>query len=259
MVQEVELVGHLGGARLVPGHEQLERRVGAPQAARRVQSRAEPEADGALVHVARLERRDAHQRPQPWTLGAGQGLQPLARQPAVLAAKRHEVAHGRETHEVALPLRRRRVAPGACPQRLGELVRHAGGAQAGERVGLERGVQDRACGQAIARAVVVGDDHVDAGRPRRVDLAGGGDPAVDGDQQTGPLRREPRHGGLREAVALEPRGQVPGGVPADRAQRLDDDRRRGHPVDVVVAVDHDSGAAPDVRDDQVARRRPCRA
>ncbi len=89
------------------------------------------------------------------------------------ASRRFSPRSGTRSHTVARPTRsrsalsRRRVAPGARPQRLGELVRHAGGAQAGERVGLERGVQDRACGQAIARAVMVGDDHVDARRSRR--------------------------------------------------------------------------------------------
>ena len=171
MVQEVELVGHLGRAPVVGRQQQLERGVRAAKAARRVEARAESKAHGPLVHLAGVELGDAHQGAQAGALGACERTQPLAREPPVLTSQRHQVAHRGEPHEVELALRLGRIAAGAGPQRLGELVRHPGGAEARERVGLERGVQHRAVGQAMARAVMVGDHHVDSPRTRGVHLA----------------------------------------------------------------------------------------
>ena len=43
----------------------------------------------------------------------------------------------------------------------------------------------RAAGSVVARQVMVGDEHVDAARVRRVDAVDAGDAVVDGDQQVG--------------------------------------------------------------------------
>ena len=136
-------------------------------------------------------------------------------------------------------------SPGGRQQRGGELVGDAGGAEVDARVAADGRVHDRRVGQDAvgARAVVVGDDDVDAGGARRGDLVDGGDRAVGGDQQLRPARGEALHGRGRQAVAvLGAAGQKPVDVGAERAQDADEDRRRADAVDVVVAVDRDAPA-----------------
>ena len=148
------------------------------------------------------------------------------------------------------------AAPGSSPAPSSsaprELVGDAGRAQVRARVAAEPRVHDRRVGQRAvgARAVVVGDHDVHAGRLRRRDLGDGGDRAVDGDQQVGPARGEPldRRGG--EAVAVvDAARQVPVDVGAERPQGADEDRGRADAVHVVVAVDGDPRAARDVAED----------
>ncbi len=62
-VQRVELAGDLGGSPRVLGEEQLERRVGAADAAGGVESRGEAEAEGARVERARIGARHGDRAP----------------------------------------------------------------------------------------------------------------------------------------------------------------------------------------------------
>ena len=119
-------------------------------------------------------------------------------------------------------------------------------------------MHDRRVGQGAVgpRPVVVGDQHVEAGRARGGHLLDGGDGAVDGDQKPRPARREALHRGRREAVAVvEPAGQVPVHLGAEAPQAADDDRGRADAVDVVVAVDRDPRPRPHVAEDEVHRGR----
>ena len=125
----------------------------------------------------------AQQRPQPGSRGAGDRAQALLHERAVLAHERHEVGDRRERDEVELRLQLSGVAPGRPVERLGELVRDAGRAQLG-RVATDRRVHDRARGQRLRRAVVVGHHHVHPQLARAGHLRTGGDPAVRRDQQS---------------------------------------------------------------------------
>ena len=164
-VRPLELGGDLGRPAVVGGEHQLDPGIGAIQAPGGVEPRCEPEGDIALVEPLADHRSRGHQRTQ-----AGPGRSPRLGEPAtdqgpVLPAQRDEVGDGRQRHEVEL--RRRGLGPS---QRGRQLVGDAGGAEVGERVARHLRVQDRARGQALARLVVVGDDHLEAGREGRLDL-----------------------------------------------------------------------------------------
>ncbi|MBV8561704.1 MAG: hypothetical protein JOZ56_01300 [Actinobacteria bacterium] len=94
--------------------------------------------------------------------------------------------------------------------------------------------------------MVVGDDHLEPVSLRLLDLGDGGDAAVDGENEAAALVGEAREGLAANAVALvEAARQVPRDVGAELAQEQDGERRRGDPVDVVVAVDADAPAVGD--------------
>ena len=102
--------------------------------------------------------------------------------------------------------------------------------------------------------MVVGDDHLEPGRARGGDLVDGRDRAVDGHQERRTPRREPLDGMQAEPVAvLEPAGQIPTDIGAERAQRADHDRRRADTVDVVVAMNRDPAAGGDLALDRLQR------
>jgi hypothetical protein len=121
--------------------------------------------------------------------------------------------------------------------------------------------------------VVVRDDQVHArgaGRRGRLDRRHA---AIDGDNDPGTLIGKLGHGGGVQAVPfLQPVRNVSldWGVRVNEAERVEQDRRRGDPIHVVVAVDHDrltgregieqsSGGPVQVRDErgimQVQQRR----
>ena len=84
------------------------------------------------------------------------------RERPVLVDERDDVGDRRERDEVEVLLERRAGAE----QRLAELVDDAGAAELRERVVGGPGGDDRAVGQLVAGAVVVGDDHVEPGGAR---------------------------------------------------------------------------------------------
>ncbi len=203
--------------------------------------------------------RDLHQRPKARPPGARHRLEPLAHQPAVLAAERHEVGHGGERDDVDVLGSRGRILARAYVERLGELVGHSRGAQVRERVAADRGVHDRACGQPLAGTVVVCDHHVEAELERPVHLCRRGDAAVHGHEQPGALGGQPLHGGRREAVALlHAARKVPRHARAQAPQRPHENRGGRDAVDVVVAVHDDRRAALDVARGSPRRPRGCR-
>jgi hypothetical protein len=253
VVHAVELLGHRRGAGLVGGGQELERGIGAAQAAGGVQPRAEAEAQGVLVHSGRIHARLGHQGAQAGLARPGHPGQARAHDAAVLAPQRHQVAHRPQRGEVQVVLGAGRVQPGAAPQRLRQLERHAGGAQLGERVAADGRVQQRAVRQLCPGPVVVGHEHVHPGRPGRGDLGDRGDAAVHCQEEADALAGQALDSGAREAVALVvPAGELPGGLRPDGAQRVQRNRSGADAVHVVVAEHENPGAALDVVQDQVA-------
>nr|WP_230316072.1 hypothetical protein [Conexibacter sp. W3-3-2] len=249
----VELLGDPLGAVLVGRQQQLQRGVGPGDAPGGVQPRRETEADVGRVHRRRVHPRDAHQRAQARLAGGGERAEPLADEPAVLAVQRHAVRDCRQRDEVEVRVGARRVAAGGAVHGDGELVGDRGRAEVPERVAADPRVDEQRVGQhAVGPGrVVVGDDHVDPGRPGGGDLVDRGDRAVDRDQQLRPAGAQAVDRGVREAVAVGlPVGQevVDRGLPG--VQGAQQDRRRGHAVDVVVPVDRDPRAGPHVQQDQ---------
>ena len=186
-VGAVELLGDRGRAlRRPPVRTSSRPGVGAVQAPRGVDPRREAEADRARVEplpgrpAPRASARAAPASPSrparagPRARGGG------SRRAAGRSRRPSPAPRGRG------PRRRRPSRPPlAPPSACAELVATAGRAQVRARVAADGRVDDRRVGQRAvgARAVVVGDDHVDAGRARGGDLLDGGDRAVDGDQQ----------------------------------------------------------------------------
>ena len=250
-VGAVELPGHGGRPRLVLGQHQLETGVGAMQASSRVDARRQPEADRPGVETARVGLGDAHERPEPGLRGSGKGAQARAHEPAVLAQQGDAVRHGGQRDEVEVVSRRgpRLVGASRGLERLRELEGDAGGAQVLAGVGRHRRMHDRGVRKVTvrARAVVVGDEHVESRRPRGRHLLDRGDRAVDGHQQARPAGGEALHGAERQAVAVvQSAGQVPVHLGSEPPQAAYEHRRGAHAVDVVVAVDGDSRAGAQV-------------
>ena len=198
----------------------------------------------------------AHQRLQPGLLRARERAQAGDRERAVLVDERHDVGDRRERDEVEMPLRDLGVD---AEERLAELVDDAGAAELRERIVGRPRRDDRAVGQRLAGPVMVGDDHVEPARARLGDLGDGRDAAVDGEHEPAALVGEPLERAAADAVALvEAARQVPVDVGAELAQQQHGERRRGDPVDVVVAVDADPPARGDRRADPLARGLACR-
>ncbi len=249
-VQLLELVGEPAGDVGVFGEQQLERRLGAAEAARGVDPRGQPEADGALVDARGIDAGGLHQGSQAGLLRSRQGAQAGLGQRAVLVDQRHDVGDRRQRDEVEMACQHVAVRP---EQRLAQLVDDSGAAELRERVVRGTRGDDRAVGQLLARPVVVGDHDVDSERLRVSDLFDGGDPAVDGEHEPAPVLGELRQRLPAEAVALlEAARQVPRDVCAQLAQDEDGQRGRADAVGVVVAVHADALAVGDGLPDRLA-------
>ena len=114
LVGAVELVGDLRRAHRVLGEDQLERGVGAVEAAGRVQARRQPEAHRALVHAARVDAGAGHERAQPGLRRARERAQAAARERTVLAAQGDAVGDRRERHEIEVLGHASSLRPLAC-------------------------------------------------------------------------------------------------------------------------------------------------
>ena len=233
------------------GEHQLDPGVRPVEAPGRVDPRPEPEAEVALVEPLGDDGGRGEQGPHPRPARLARLGEAAADERAVLAPQRDQVRDRRQGNQVELGLHRL-----AAVERGRELVGDPGGAELRERVAGDDRVQDRAVGELGARLVVVGDDHVDPGRPRRGHLGDRADPAVGGDEELGPARRQcfDRRGGQAVSVA-HPVGDQPVAVGTEAAQRPNRDRGRADAVDVVVTVDGDPPPGrrrgPDPLDDRV--------
>ena len=194
----------LGGAILVVGEEQLHARVGSVEPPGSVDPRRQAERQIALIELAsaRSSRPSSSAR-IPGRCARRTSSSPRRTSERFSPTQRHDVSHGGQSDEIQVERRRRArvprrtsrgVPPGgrmpdASRRRASQLPGDRRPAQLGERVAVERGVQDRAVGQLRARLVVVGDDDLHPELPCQAHLLHRGDPAVDGDQQRGSALR----------------------------------------------------------------------
>ena len=237
-VQVLELGGEPLGLVRVVGEEELERHVGSPEPAGRVDPRREPEADGRRVDGCRVDACRAHQRLEAGTVRARERPQPAGGESAVLVDERDDVGDGRERDEVEHPRERGMIV---AEQRPREGVDDPRPTEVGARVVGRTRRDDEAVRQRVARPMVVRDDDVEAELASARDLRDGGDAAVDGDDEVDPVGRELLDRLERKAVALvEPARQAPVDRRAELPQDEDADGGRGDPVDVVVAVHADA-------------------
>ena len=213
------------------------------EAPRGVQTWAHAVADVGRGHGGMLQARAAQQGPQARAGRVRQRGQAVAHQHAILAAQRHHVRDGAHHHEIkhltaqALPVGQ------ALHQGAGQLEGDAHAGQILEGIAAARltGVEDRhGVRQARGGQVVIGDDDVEPDAARIVDLGGGADAAVDGDDQPDAGSAQPLQ---RRGVQTIPLGvavrHVDLAVGAQRGEHLVQQHRPRHAVDVKVAVDGD--------------------
>ena len=129
-------------ARIV-GEQQLDARVSALHPPRGVDPRRQAKADVAGVQGARVDARDAHQRPQARFGRSGERPQTRADQPAVLAHQRHAIGDRGQGDEVQVLLGEGGVQASGREERERELVGDAGRAELGHGVPAHAGVEDR--------------------------------------------------------------------------------------------------------------------
>ncbi len=244
-VEALELVCKKVGLAGIVGEDEVEGHVGPAEAAGGVDPGREPEGDGSRVDRRGVHACDAHQRRQTRLLRPCEPAQAGRRERAVLVEEGDDVGDRRERDEVRVA-REERVL--GTEQRLRQLGHDAGAAEIGKGVvGRARG-HDRALRQALARPMVVGDDHVDAQAPGPLDLGDGRDTAVDGEDERDAVLRETGDRRAGEPVALlEAARQVPADVRSELAQRQRRKGRGADAVDVVVAVYADPLALLDCR------------
>ena len=242
-VQGLELAGDRGRFGGVIGEQQPQPFGRLADAAGGVQAGGEDEP-----HVPRLDRppgepRCVDQRAQPRPPRIGEHLQAVAHEDAVLAGERDHVRHGRERHVIEEVERQVGRLAERRHQRLGELEGDPSATQVlvfgrtGRAARVEHGGGRR---QLVAREVVIGDDDVDPGFPRRAHRLHGGNSAVARDDQAGAYASGLPQAGLAEIVT------VPQAMRHERldlrayaAQHAGEQRRRALAVHVVVAVHQD--------------------
>ncbi len=229
--------------RLVAGQEQARGEVGRAHAAGGVDARRDDEGhmeavDDLVLQARRLEQRAQAHRVRPLR----EALEPELGDDAVLADQRHHVGHGADRGE--LQERRQPLLPvEPLAQRLHDLEGDADARKVLVRVGAVGPLRvDHRQGrrQLGLRFVVVGDDEVDAelaGTARRL---GAPDATVHRHDHAHAVGVQPLHRRGLQAVAVpHPFGDEVRDVTSEQFQRATQDDRRGHAVDVVVAVDRD--------------------
>ena len=169
---------------------------------RRVQARSEREAHVEAGRDARIAPGRAKQRGDAGLHAArANPPQALRDQDAVVRIELHHVGDRAERDQVEQAVEARlgmRVGEGVAaaqfrPQREQHVEHHADARDALARKRAARLVRidDRARGrQFVARQVVIGDEHVDAERVRRLDAVDARDAVVHRDQQVGLARRD---------------------------------------------------------------------
>ena len=254
LVEAMDHIGQLERPGLVGGGEHLDRQAGLAEPAGGIEPRRQPEGDIlALERRLLLELGQLHQPHDPGATAEAEALEAMLDEDPVLVEEGHDVGDGAERcqangAEEHLPQPRRHLlgATGARGNRPGELEGHRRATQIAEGIAASRepGMDEHGrLGERWPEAVVVGDDQIDpeiAGHRR---LGGAGDPAVDGDHELRPLRRQAAERLGVEAVALlEAVGHIPLRRRPEGLKTAKEDRRGAHAVGVVIAVDHDPRA-----------------
>src|SRR4029077_13540605 len=126
----------------------------------------------------RVDAGAPHERAEPRLRSTRERAEPSKCDRTVLGREWADVGDRGERDEVEVPARNLRVD---AEERLPELVEHAGPTELRERILGGAGRADGTVGEPLGRAVVVGDDDVQASFLCLGDLGGGGDPAVDGE------------------------------------------------------------------------------
>ena len=251
LVELLERVGETACLVLVGGEEELERCARVPEPAGCIEARREAESDGTGVDARGIDAGDAHERAEAGFRRSRERPKPGDRKRAVLVDERDDIRDRCESDKVEVPLGNVRVD---AEERLTELVDDAGSAELRERILRRPRGHDWAVGQRLGRAMVIGDDHVEAACGGFGHLGCSGDPAVHGQDEPAAFVGEPCKRAAAKAVALvEAARKVPIDVGAELAQQEDRERGRGDPVDVVVAVDANPLARGDGRSEALAR------
>ena len=242
-VRLFEVPGQLRGLRRILGEEEAERRFGLADPPGGVDTGGQNEADPTRVHLGGVDTRALEEGPEAGLRRPAERLQTVAHQGPVLAAQRHQIGHGGQSHQVQVGMELLHVRSPLPGQELAELVGHP---RPGEGVGasgavLPGGVHHRpGGGELVAGRVVVGDDHVEAqlaGPPQGVV---GPDPTIHRhhDPRTGLSGR--RQAGVAEVVAVAQPARDEGHDPAAQApEPAGQEGSARDSVHVVVPVDQD--------------------
>ena len=101
-------------------------------------------------------------------------------------------------------------------------------------------MHDQAVGQILCLPMMVGDDHVKAEATGQLDLFDRGNPAVNGDYESGAASRETLYCRAAQAIPLvEAVGNQPVALRTELAQGTDQEARRTDPVNVKITEDGD--------------------
>ena len=271
-VELVNVLGQLQGPIGAIGDEQLDAQLGLGQPAGGVQPRGQRETDVLAVQTGPtrstgypvavglgLDLCQLHERRQAQRRAAGETLQPVVYEYAVLVHQRHHVGHraqGRQTNRLYKKIPHPRTDPlrpaGLLAEGPGQLEGHARTAQPAEGIIAGQLGVDDACrlGEFGADGVVVGDDQFQPALAGDAGLLHAADAAIDGDHQGRPAAAPRLHGLAVQAVALV---NAVRHVIADLGpQQLQAEIEHGgarHAVHVVVAIDHDPPLGLDDRMD----------
>ena len=111
-----------------------------------------------------------------------------------------------------------------------------------------------AAGSSARELVMVGDDQLQAQLAGRLRLGQAGDAAIDRDDQRRPaLGQRPQRLVVQPVAFFEPIGHVVRHIGPEQPQADNEDRRAGHAVGVVVAIDDDLSLVADGRMNSVGR------
>ena len=187
-------------------------------------------------------------------LHAVDACQSLLHQCPILTQQGHHVGdspQGNQVDQVVLFQAHRSLRHGRLPVAAQQGLRQSiGDAHPGQLIegvapvlplGVDHGHRLRQC---LAHGVVVGDDDVDPQVVGVGDLIRGADTAVHGDDDADALVGQLGQCLFVQAVSFLPVGDVGDDLAAERAQRLDQEYRGGHPVGVEIAIHRDRLSRP---------------
>ncbi|MNU84249.1 hypothetical protein D3C71_739620 [compost metagenome] len=251
-VDVVELAGHFQRLRFVVGGQAGDAQAHVGQPAGGVDARTQGKAQVEAVGAARLAAGDGEQRAQArLQAAAAHALQALRDEQAVVGVQLDHVGHRAQRDQIGERVQARPAIGGvdAAAAQLGAQGQHhvEDDAHAGQVLGREAaarlvGVHDgQGVRQGVARQVVVGDDHADAGRVGGGHAVHAGDAVVHRDDDVGlagaVLASQVHHGGGQAVAGLETVGDQEVHVRAHGGQGAQSHRARGGAVAVVVGHD----------------------